>query len=244
MDNDDYRWFEFVDRPLSDRFPRDWPWLAGANEWAEGVQTLLQMNPERGLGWLDQIRQARKEKLPPQCPRIFVSHRQIDGPAALRLAWLAQDEGWNYWLDIVDLASAPRQLAALTRWLGRPPSPLQMSIFTAALIEMGLLNCSHVIAAMTDNTKGSQWVPYEYGRLKVAAPLATNAACWWDTTTLSVGDLSEYLHLARILEDEPRIRQWLGSEMSAQKAQYPNCLARPRNDWPQHIPKPRALPTG
>jgi hypothetical protein len=40
MDTDDYRWFEFVDRPIPERFPRDWPWLAGAEEWAEGARGL------------------------------------------------------------------------------------------------------------------------------------------------------------------------------------------------------------
>jgi hypothetical protein len=114
------------------------------------------VNPARGLQWLDLIRQARSKKPPARCPRIFVSHRQADGAAALRLAWLAQDEGWGYWLDILDLASAPRQLAAL---LGRAATPLQMSIFTAALIEMGLLNCNQVITAMTDNTSGRPRAP-------------------------------------------------------------------------------------
>jgi hypothetical protein len=245
VDTDDYRWFEFVERPIPERFPRDWPWLAGAEEWAEGAGGLSEMNPVRAAQWLEHIRQARNTKPPARCPRIFVSHRQADAAAALRLAWLAQDEGWGYWLDIIDLASAPRQLAALTRWLGRAPTPLQLSIFTAALIEMGLLNCSHVIAAMTDNTKGSQWVPYEYGRLKEVALVARNAASWWDTTTLQVGDLPEYLHLAPVLDDETEIRRWLQAEMSAaQTTHYPNCPGRRRNDWPERIPTPGPLPTG
>jgi hypothetical protein len=171
VDNDDYRWFEFVEQPLPQRFPRDWLWLAGADEWAESIGRLPDMRPEAGREWLDRIRRARKP--PARCPRIFVSHRQADQDAALRLAWLAQDQGWGYWLDIVDLRPASQQLAALTAWLGRPPTPLELSIFTAALIEMGLLNCTHVIAALTGNTKGSQWVPYEYGRLKTATLVAT-----------------------------------------------------------------------
>lgn len=94
-------------------------------------------------------------------------------------------------------------------------------------------------------TKGSQWVPYEYGRLKEATLVALNAASWWDTTTLQVGDLPEYLHLAPILEDEPKIRSWLRAEMSAaQTTRYPNCPGQPRNDWPQHIPEPGPLRTG
>ena len=54
---------------------------------------------------------------------------------------------------------------------------------------------------MTDNTKGSQWVPYEYGRVKEAAPVALNAAFWWDTTTLKkLEDLPEYLRLALVVQ--------------------------------------------
>ena len=69
-----------------------------------------------------------------------------------RLGWLAQDEGWGYWLDLIDLEFAPRQLSALEKWLGRPATLVEISIVTAAIIEMGLLNCTHVIAAMTENT--------------------------------------------------------------------------------------------
>jgi hypothetical protein len=244
--NDDYRWFEFVDRPLIKRFPFDWPWLAGAEEWAEGARALPEMDPERGRQWLDRIRQAPTKKQAERCPRIFVSHRQSDEKAALQLAWLAQDEGWGYWLDLVDLDPPNWQVDALERWLGRPPTPLEISILTAAIIEMGLLNCTHVIAAMTNNTKGSQWIPYEYGRVKEARPIAMNAVSWWDTTTLKkVEDLPEYLHLAPVLENEMRIRSWLGGEMSeAKKTQYPNCSGRARNDWPKHISQPGPLPTG
>jgi hypothetical protein len=163
----------------------------------------------------------------------------------MRLAWLAQNAGWSYWLDIIDLASAPAQLAALARWLGRPLTPLQIAIFTASLIEMGLLNCTHVIAAMTGNTKGSQWVPYEYGRIKEASRVVMNAASWWDSTTIAKKeDLPEYLHLSPILEKETAISAWLGAELGAASKQYPNCSGRPRNDWPKHIAPPRLPPTG
>jgi hypothetical protein len=47
VDNDDYRWFDFVDRPLAERFPFDWPWLAGAEAWAEGLGALGDPDPQR-----------------------------------------------------------------------------------------------------------------------------------------------------------------------------------------------------
>jgi hypothetical protein len=134
----------------------------------------------------------------------------------------------------------------LTAWLGRPPAPLELSIFTAALIEMGLLDCTNVIAAMTANTKGSQWVPYEYGHLKTATLPTMNVASWWDTTTIpKEEDLPGYLHLAPILKKESAIRSWLRGEMrEAQKTHYPTCPGRARSDWPQHVAKPEPLPTG
>lgn len=248
MDRDDYRWFEFVDYPLNERFPFDWRWLAGASAWVEGLEALRDLDPASGWQWLDRIRQAPKKTS--RCPRVFVSHRQSDDKEALRIAWLAQDEGWGYWLDRIDLnpssAQQPNpspnpQLQALQKWLGQPPTQLQRSIFTAAIIEMGLLNCTHVIVAMTHNSRGSQWIPYEYGRVKEAAPVATNAASWWDTTTLQIHQLPEYLYLAPILGQENAIRGWLQYE---KKRQYPKCPGRQRNDWPQHIPWPGPLPTG
>ena len=243
VDNDDYRWFEFVDHPLSERFPSGWPWLAGAEEWVDGTRTLPEMDETGGRRWLNRIRRTPRKTQASTCPRIFVSHRQVDEQAALQLAWLAHDEGWGYWLDLIDLDSATRQINALERWLGRPPMPLEISILTAAIIEMGLLNCTHVIAAMTGNTKGSQWVPYEYGRVKEATPVAMNAASWWDTTTLK--ELPEYLHLAPILKNQKQIRSWLRGEMrNEKKKRYPNCPGRGRNDWPKHVPRPGPLPTG
>jgi hypothetical protein len=253
VDND-YRWFEFVDEPLGRRFPFDWPWLAGASAWEEGVGILRDISPEivprdpgfeRARRWLEQIRRAPPRKQRSTCPRVFVSHRQSDDKEALRIAWLAAQEGWGYWLDLVDL-NASSQLLALARWLGGPPTPLQISIFTAALIEMGFLNCTHVIAAMTDNTKGSQWVPYEYGRIREATSFATNAASWWDSTRLKIDKLPEYLHLAPVLETENEIRGWLQGQLGLMKTngQYPRCRGAPRDDWPSHIPTPTALPTG
>jgi len=66
--------------------------VAAARTAAEGVETLPEMSPERGLQWLESIRRARRLRQPARCPRIFVSHRQADGSAALRLTWLAHDE--------------------------------------------------------------------------------------------------------------------------------------------------------
>src|SRR5882672_2540578 len=96
------------------------------------------------------------------CPRLFISHRQADEPYALAIAHLAQRHGFYFWLDILD----PTLAVA-----GAQTDPRTIAI----IIEMALLNCSHVIAVMTPNTKGSTWVPYEYGRVKKLAPVSSQA---------------------------------------------------------------------
>jgi hypothetical protein len=111
VDTDDYRWFEFVECRLPERFPRDWPWLAGAEQWAEGLGALREPSAEGVRLWLERIRRAPKKKAA-LCPRVFVSHRQADGAAALRLAWLAQNGGLGllarYHRSRVDAGAAHR----------------------------------------------------------------------------------------------------------------------------------------
>jgi hypothetical protein len=67
--------------------------------------------------------------------------------------------GWGFWLDILDLASVLRKLAAWARWLDWPPTPLRISIFAAARIEIELLDGSHVIAAMTKTPRARDGTP-------------------------------------------------------------------------------------
>ena len=83
-------------------------------------------------------------------------------PYAERIAWLASRKaGLEYWLDVHDpvlrLASA-----------ALPPGRPVYAITVAGIIEMALLNCTHVIAAHTPppNTswRPSQWIPYELAR--------------------------------------------------------------------------------
>jgi hypothetical protein len=234
---DDYHWFDFVDAPLPARFPRR-DWLVGTEEWAKGAEQLPTLSPERAEQWLDNIRQVPTKKS--DCPRVFVSHRQNDKKRALRIAWIAWEEGFDYWLDIIDLAPAlDRQIAAVERRHGRKMTEFQKSVLTAAIIEMALLNCTHVLAAITDNTSGSMWVPYEYGRVKEKKLICMHASCWWDTTTLKNVDPSEYLHLGEIHYKEDDIRVW----MRRHKTKYKKCEGVKRGDQPAEE-EPDRLPTG
>ena len=103
------------------------------------------------------------------CPyhRLFVSHRQIDKDYGLRMANLANNSGFEFWLDVLDPT-----LAAIPALAHLPPK--QVALLTACVIEMGLINSTHVLAVMTQHTKGGEWVPYEYGRVRRAG----NTGCW------------------------------------------------------------------
>lgn len=91
--------------------------------------------------------------------KIFLSHKSVDGPTALRIAGrLRNDHGIDSYLDIIDphLGKAGDDLA---RHLCR---------------EMG--KCTHLIAVTSLATKHSQWVPWEIGlATEKEFPLATFA---------------------------------------------------------------------
>jgi hypothetical protein len=211
---DDYRWSDFESREFGYRYPLNLTWLVGAAEWMVNFRQFPFSSPADGYRWLNDIRRMSATRVTTQCPRVFVSHRQIDDKAALRIAWLAWREGFDYWLDIVDLdPQRNQQVRVLEQTLGRSLTKLEKAILTAATIEMALLNCTHVLAVMTAHTAGSQWVPYEYGRVKQVAPTTLESACWRDHTTLKKRELPEYLHLNPILDDEAEIRSWLKTQI-------------------------------
>lgn len=122
-------------------------------------------------------------------PRVFISHRQNDRARAKRVRNLCVNYGVNYWLDVEDPVL-------------NSVSPHD-SLATAALIEVALLNCSHVIALYSDHTQGSSWVPYEYGRVK--APLL----CDWKAGIWNVNqppqNLPEWVHLGRIYNSQNQL---------------------------------------
>ena len=86
--------------------------------------------------------------------RVFISHRspKPDVDYARRVAWLANRQGCGYWLDVED----PALHRANGSLLGSPAR----DVLIAAIIEMGLLNASHVLAVITANSAGSKWIPY------------------------------------------------------------------------------------
>jgi len=144
------------------------------------------------------------------CPRLFISHRMVDYGYAERIAWLASEHGWDYWLDVHD----PGLAAINSRLL----SPQSQALAVALIIEVALLNCTHVLATITENSPGSAWIPYEYGRVKPNLVASQLAACWLHPFHAITP--AEYMNLGPILRDERAIRHWL----SAEKAKFDDCL--------------------
>jgi hypothetical protein len=222
-----YRWRDRVNLPLGARYlaapPGD---VAGLAEWELFLNQFPYQNPADAWDRLRRIHRAAPPKRTRKCPRVFISHRHGDEARALRIAWLAHCRGFEYWLDVIDI---PPSLIV-------PPniSTINTAILIAAFIEMALINSTHVIAVLTRKTSGSQWVPYEYGRIKDDPPGDLTAACWHDTTSLPAGDLPEYVHLAPVLTDEPGIQKWIDDEL----LNFPYCRGGSEERWTGDEPEP------
>jgi hypothetical protein len=218
-----------------DRFP---DWAFGYAQWREQPP----LDDWRGPSIYDWFgeRIEPPAKPPPQldCPRLFVSHRKCDQELALRIAWLAAQEGWDYWVDVLD-----PNLAALRRKQNvQSLTPAQVTLATAAIVEFALLNCSHLIAVMTEQTRGSMWVPYEYGRVKEPAPFTMQVSCWRHPD-LKADDCPEYLVLGKTLLNEEQIRGWLRWELERwRKAKHPTRCTQGANA-PWHGKEPEVLPS-
>ena len=96
-----------------------------------------------------------------------------------------EDNSANYdvWLDVWDPA---------LNQLRRGPQGFR-ALLTALIIEMGLINSVAVIALMTDASYGSNWIPYEFGRVKTGGPFAREASACTRDLCKSVHD---YMTLA------------------------------------------------
>ena len=156
----DFNWFdvEELDQVLDKRFVGNyagaelWEGLFrnqfGTEAWINAAQYLLASN-----AFESHRRPAKKQKT------VFISHRQKDGPLASKAARRLRKRGVDAWLDVED--------PTLSQLSGpQPVRDLLSYLVTAVIIEMALINSTHVLALFTTNTVGTMWVPYEYGRIK------------------------------------------------------------------------------
>jgi hypothetical protein len=200
-----------------ERFPE---WAIGYEEWRESDFALGPALPSL----------SRRDGHPKmfRCPRVFVSYRHCDRPYALRIAWLANQAGFNFWLDVLDSALTALGSSGLTGQAA--------AVATARIIEMGLLNSSHVVAVMTNNTTGSMWVPYEYGRVKEAPLTSLQASAWLDR---GLSYTPEYLELGARHFTESDIRSWMIAQMSLWNHTHGNtCIRGAAGQWHGAAPPP------
>jgi TIR domain len=201
MTSYDYR--QYASLPWRDRFPRTAPDIIGADDWQQTSGDIIDLPvPQRP---------------PLPIPRLFVSHSQKDSGFAEQIASLADDNGFEFWLDILDPALFPTA-----------PGGVPTGRALASIIEMAILNCTHLIALYTNHACVSRWVPYEYGRAKGGLRLAKNAtgvptprplsqsvAAWLPTSAPhAVKSPPEYLDLGQRHPTEGAIVTWLQQELA------------------------------
>jgi hypothetical protein len=166
-----------------------------------------------------------QSKPTPANDTVFVSHQRLDANWAERVAWEASELGLDYWLDIHDLA-VPATLAQKLH-------PLVRTALIAGIIEMALLNCTHIVSLQTPYARASRWVPYELGRAKQRVALATNAASWLESSVkLDTG--GDYLALAFFANRDRDLYSWLRTVAKRTGPLHPNTLWRGKHSPPLH----------
>lgn len=193
-----YDWRDFSHLSLRARFPTTD--VRGSQVWAQTASEAMVFEERSARSLFEDVAnrfgpllESRPLRL---TPTVFVSHRHADAALAASLATDIKSWGYDVWLDIWDpqLQSVPP---------GAHPAVI------AAIIEMALLNSTHVLAVMTANTKGSSWVPYEYGRVKGPGIVDWKAAAWLDPNNPPANPIPEYLHLGALINTRAALHAWL-----------------------------------
>jgi hypothetical protein len=226
-----FHWNRPYQESLLERYPAG---TIGLDAWGVLVGELASLDPtamraDTSFDWLNLIDQFignatldAEQKGRPSCC-VFVSHKQQDVAYAERIAYQATQNGLDYWLDVHD-----PNLVLVQQTL-QPTDP-RLPILIAAIIEIGLLNSSHVAAVHTSNSSTSKWIPYEFGRAKSRQVHSTQAAGWLEPS-LQLSACGEYVQLAVVAHGGERgLIAWLKNQ---------NCRNR-KLPWP--YPIPAALP--
>jgi len=156
---------------------------SGLSEFAESLsaETLAQMATDPPTA---EVFQKKEKRI------VFLSHRTADRGLAEDLAKeIVRRTRFQVWLDIWDPTLSGLPALNLTH--------RQKALLIAHTIEMGLLNSDGVIALITKDSKGSDWIPYEYGRIKEYTVFASKAAA---ASRVPVTALPEYMLLGELHE--------------------------------------------
>lgn len=203
--------WRLADEQLEMRYPGD---CRGYGAWREFVRMVLDLSPDQSVDGLPALHDALLalfSNVPPapggsapSPPTVFVSHQRADAGKSERIAWLACESGLDYWLDIHDPVLC---LATSTVKQSDPRYPL----IVAAIIEMALLNSSHLIAVHTSSSLASRWVPYEFGRARDRNIQSQNCGGWFCPTT-TIGLHGDYVRLARVAHGgEQLLNDWFAA---------------------------------
>lgn len=215
QDITDFNFYTVRENDLTNRFPA---YVNGYGQWIEFVNNL----PNASDAVLEDpaVKIEDFQFKPPttvhkiDCPRVFISHKQGDEHFAIRTAELAVQERLFYWLDVFDpilQSITPGKNGASINSHLVYLSPLQLSLLTAAIIEMALINCTHVIALITEKSRPSRWIPYEYGRAKNSPTIVGDTACWV-SPKIDRKDIAEYMLLGRINDTDRAVKHWFNYE--------------------------------
>jgi hypothetical protein len=136
----------------------------------------------------------------PATPCVFISHQRSDAHRGEWVACLTDHHGIDYWLDIHD--------PTLIFVNGSSMSSPVRSLLIAAVIEIALLNSTHVIALHTGNSLASRRVPYEFARANARGLTSLQAAGWF-ASGQSPATCGDCVQLAVMAHDEPQIGSWL-----------------------------------
>jgi hypothetical protein len=218
----DYFWSDFSENNLWERFP---DWALGREAWQAFGREIPAALPQLLAALVQRRRVAMWGSPPLACPRLFVSHRQVDEKRAMEIVTLAKNVGFQVWVDVLD--------PVLKMASGHSPTSRDEAKSLAAIIETALLNSTHVLAVMTPHTQGSRWVPYEYGRARDSSPYSLKAGCWIDAQIQDL-DLPEYLWLGVTTRSDTEITQWLTNELAIWQSRYSTCPQPTDNPTSSH----------
>ena len=218
LDRDQAHWPQFIGADLLGRYPGSDEHerrINGFEAWAEFVPRLMtepdvfppsQELTHRRLAILDQFFAVVAGQFPPPAtPCIFVSHQRLDTHRGERIACLVDDHGLDSWLDVHD--------PTLMRVNALASDPLR-SILIALIVEIALLNSTHVIALHTTHSISSLWVPYELARAKARSLTSLQSAGWFEPgqTPKTCGD---YVQPAVMAHNEQQVIDWIRLEPRA-----------------------------
>ncbi len=223
-----FHWFDRDGQPLAERYAggtiadrgilgiKPWSDLLHSIEGIDGLDPDLETGSDderlisifeeffgRFLGVIDtEWSQNRSASVSSRQPVVFVSHQRADIAEAERIAELAWQRGIDYWLDIHDPV-----LKLATQTIS--PNDARYPLIIAAIIEMALLNSSHLIAVHTANSPASKWVPYELGRVRDRRIQSANAGGWFHPNLLP-RQCGDYVHACKIARGgEVAVKAWL-----------------------------------